>query len=62
MTIMTQSSSVPALSDPTALERTAARLTDALGVEAAMFICRSNYWHGVLRIIESRLPVSSAPA
>ncbi len=45
-----------------ALKETAARLIKALGVEGAIFVCRSNYWHGVLRLIENRLPVSSAPA
>ena len=35
-----------------ALKETALRLIKALGVEGAIFICRSNYWHGVLRLIE----------
>lgn len=48
--------------DDDALKETAARLIKALGVEGAIFVCRSNYWTGVLRLIESRLPVSSAPA
>ncbi|MEM8947776.1 MAG: hypothetical protein AAGA21_14365 [Pseudomonadota bacterium] len=45
-----------------ALKETALRLIETLGVEGAIFICRSNYWHGVLRLIEARLAVSSAPA
>ncbi len=34
-----------------ALKESAARLIGALGVEGAIFICRSNYWHGILRHI-----------
>ncbi|MGI9416254.1 MAG: hypothetical protein ACR2RA_00295 [Geminicoccaceae bacterium] len=34
------------------LKETALRLIKALGVEGAIFVCRSNYWHGVLRLIE----------
>ncbi|MEM7045573.1 MAG: hypothetical protein AAF543_22410 [Pseudomonadota bacterium] len=44
------------------LRETAKRLIETLGVDGAIFVCRSNYWHGVLRLIEERLPVSSAPA
>ena len=44
------------------LRETARRLIETLGVDGAIYVCRSNYWHGVLRLIESRLPVSSAPA
>ncbi|MGI9435843.1 MAG: hypothetical protein ACR2Q4_13625 [Geminicoccaceae bacterium] len=36
------------------LQETASRLIDALGLEGAIFVCRSNYWHGVLRLIEAR--------
>ena len=36
------------------LQETASRLIDAVGLECAIFVCRSNYWHGVLRIIEER--------
>lgn len=36
------------------LEETATRLIDALGLEAAIFVCRSNYWHGVLRLVLAR--------
>jgi len=38
--------------DNVKLRETAMRLIKALGVEMAIFICRSNYWHGVLKIIE----------
>lgn len=40
--------------DDEALQEAATRLVDALGVEDAIFICRSNYWHGVLRLIVNR--------
>ncbi|MGI9450104.1 MAG: hypothetical protein ACR2QH_05620 [Geminicoccaceae bacterium] len=33
------------------LQETATRLIKALGVDMAIFICRSNYWHGVLQLI-----------
>ena len=33
------------------LRETATRLIDALGLEGAIYICRSNYWHGVLRLV-----------
>lgn len=36
------------------LQETATRLIKALGVEMAIFICRSNYWHGVMKIIQER--------
>ena len=44
------------------LRETAIRLIAALGKEGAVFICRANYWHGVLKLIESQTTVSSAPA
>ena len=34
------------------LKETALRLIEAMGAEMAIFICRSNYWHGVLKIVE----------
>lgn len=37
--------------DNVKLRETAMRLIKALGVEMAIFICRSNYWHGVLQLI-----------
>ena len=37
------------------LQETAARLIDALGIDSAIFICRSNYWHGILRLILERM-------
>jgi hypothetical protein len=36
------------------LQETASRLIKALGVEMAISICRSNYWHGVLQLILDR--------
>ncbi|MEM9440878.1 MAG: hypothetical protein AAGA73_10575 [Pseudomonadota bacterium] len=36
------------------LQETAARLIDAMGIDTAIYICRSNYWHGVLRLILER--------
>ncbi len=45
-----------------ALSETAIRLVAALGRDGAIFVCRSNYWHGVLKLIESQATVSSAPA
>ncbi len=36
------------------LQETAARLIDAMGIDTAIFICRSNYWHGVLRLVLER--------
>ena len=33
------------------LQETATRLIKALGVEAAIQVCRSNYWHGVLQLV-----------
>ncbi|NJO37879.1 MAG: hypothetical protein HC871_10025 [Rhizobiales bacterium] len=36
------------------LEQTASRLIDALGLQGAIFVCRSNYWHGILRIVLRR--------
>ena len=43
--------------DDEALEETALRLIEAVGVESAIFICRSNYWHGILRLIMDRSAV-----
>lgn len=40
--------------DHHALHETAARLIAAVGREAAIFVCRSNYWHGILRLIEDQ--------
>ncbi|MDH3662063.1 MAG: hypothetical protein OEU92_18880 [Alphaproteobacteria bacterium] len=40
------------LPDHQALHETAARMIAAVGKEAAIFVCRSNYWHGILRLIE----------
>lgn len=34
-----------------ALEETAARLIHILGLDNAIYACRSNYWHGVLRFV-----------
>lgn len=45
-----------------ALRETAIRLIAALGKDGAIFVCRSNYWHGILKLIESQTAVSSAPA
>lgn len=36
------------------LQETATRLIKALGVETAIYICRSNYWHGVQHLIEKQ--------
>lgn len=36
------------------LQKTAARLIDAVGIDNAIFVCRSNYWHGVLRLVLER--------
>ena len=47
-------SKAPALQDDQALQATATRLVEALGVEDAIFVCRSNYWYGVLRLIVDR--------
>jgi hypothetical protein len=33
------------------LQETAARLIHILGVDKAIYACRINYWHGVLRFI-----------
>lgn len=44
----------PSFQDSDVLEATAARLIDALGLQGAIFVCRSNYWHGILRIILRR--------
>ncbi|MEZ5934960.1 MAG: hypothetical protein R3F54_24105 [Alphaproteobacteria bacterium] len=44
----------PSFQDSDILEATAARLIDALGLQGAIFVCRSNYWHGILRIILRR--------
>ncbi|MDH3663528.1 MAG: hypothetical protein OEU92_26515 [Alphaproteobacteria bacterium] len=33
------------------LQETAARLIHILGVDKAIYACRSNYWHGVLRFV-----------
>ena len=46
--------SAASLPDHHALHETAARLIKALGKESAIFVCRSNYWHGVLRLIEDQ--------
>lgn len=40
------------LQDNDILQETATRLIEALGVETAIYICRSNYWHGVQHLIE----------
>ncbi|MGI9499626.1 MAG: hypothetical protein ACR2P3_06285 [Geminicoccaceae bacterium] len=48
--------------DHEALRETATRLIAALGKEGAIFICRSNYWHGILKLIENQTTVSSTPA
>ncbi len=44
-------STMTLLNDNDLLQETAARLIKALGVDMAIFICRSNYWHGVLQLI-----------
>jgi hypothetical protein len=44
----------PSFQESDILEQTAARLVDALGLQAAIFVCRSNYWHGILRIVLRR--------
>lgn len=33
------------------LQKTAARLIYILGLDGAIYACRSNYWHGVLRFV-----------
>lgn len=33
------------------LQETAARLIQILGVDKAIYACRSNYWHGVLPFV-----------
>ena len=33
------------------LQETAAHLIHILGVDKAIYACRSNYWHGVLRFV-----------
>lgn len=43
------------------LQETATRLIKALGVETAISICRSNYWHGVLQLILDRDAGQSPP-
>ncbi len=50
------------IQDHDALHQTAIRLIAALGRDGAIFVCRSNYWHGLLKLIESQTTVSSAPA
>ena len=37
--------------DNAILQETAVRLVKALGVDTAILICRSNYWHGVMQLI-----------
>jgi len=44
-------STMTLLKDNELLKETATRLIKALGVDMAIFICRSNYWHGVLQLI-----------
>ena len=44
----------PSARDDDALQATATRLVEALGIEDAVFVCRSNYWYGVLRLIMDR--------
>ena len=44
----------PSFRDFDSLEETASRLIDAVGLKDAIFVCRSNYWHGILRIIQRR--------
>ncbi|MGI9492595.1 MAG: hypothetical protein ACR2QF_09375 [Geminicoccaceae bacterium] len=44
------------------LQETATRLIEALGVEMAIFICRSNYWHGVMQLILDQEASSAAAA
>ena len=39
--------------DPT-VRRLEALAAERLNKEAAIFVCRSNYWHGVLRLIEEQ--------
>ncbi len=39
------------IQDDEILQETATRLVKAMGVETAISVCRSNYWHGVLRLI-----------
>lgn len=43
------------------LQETATRLINALGVESAIYICRSNYWHGVLQLILDQKAGLAAP-
>ena len=50
------------IQDHDALHQTAMRLISALGKEGAIFICRANYWHGILKLIENQTTVSSASA
>ncbi len=39
------------IQDHEILQETATRLIKAMGVETAISVCRSNYWHGVLQLI-----------
>lgn len=48
--------------DHEALRETAIRLIAALGKEGAIFVCRSNYWYGIQKLIENQPVVSSTPA
>jgi hypothetical protein len=35
------------------LESLAASLIRALGIEGAIYTCRANYWHGVLKLVQA---------
>jgi hypothetical protein len=46
------------LTPSNSLIETADRLIDALGPKAAIAVCRSNYWHGVLHIVLDRQAIA----
>ena len=38
------------------MEALAASLVASLGIEGALYVCRANYWHGVIPLLQAGTP------
>jgi hypothetical protein len=38
------------------MEALAASLVASLGIESALYVCRANYWHGVIPLLQAGTP------
>ena len=44
------------------MEALAASLVSSLGVEGAIYVCRANYWHGVIPLLRPHGPAEAGAA